>query len=81
MKKSSFAQISLAFWNFQNNAEVAVREMLKEMGQNAMSSTGISCLSAVDYMDDGSRINLKIRIDVNEGKAGNDSIQLSLTCK
>ena len=47
--------------------------MLKEMGQKAVLSTGVSCLSAVDYMDDGSRINLKIQIDVNEGKAGNNS--------
>jgi 5-oxoprolinase (ATP-hydrolysing) len=57
----------------KNNAEVAVREMLKEMGQKALVSTGLSCLSAVDYMDDGSKINLKIQIDVNQGKAGNDS--------
>lgn len=42
----------------QNNAEVAVREMLKEIGRNTLKATGESVLRAEDFMDDGSRINL-----------------------
>ena len=54
---------------FQNNAEVAVREMLKEIGRKALAASGESKLHATDYMDDGSKINLSISIDVEEGKA------------
>ena len=45
--------------------------MLREIGARALATTGESTLRAVDYMDDGSKINLKISIDVDEGKAGN----------
>ena len=45
--------------------------MLREIGARALAATGESTLRAVDYMDDGSKINLKISIDVDEGKAGN----------
>ena len=48
-----------------------MREMLREIGARALAATGESTLRAVDYMDDGSKINLKISIDVDEGKAGN----------
>jgi hypothetical protein len=47
--------------------------MLREIGAKALAATGESTLRAVDYMDDGSKINLKISIAVDEGKAGNNS--------
>jgi 5-oxoprolinase (ATP-hydrolysing) len=51
--------------NIQHNAELSVRNLLKEVykrfeGQN---------LSAVDYMDDGSPIRLRVTIDPDKGEA------------
>ena len=53
----------------QENAEVAVREMLKEMGQNALERYGTTTLEAEDIMDCGSKIKLKIDIDSQNGSA------------
>eukprot|EP01117_Protostelium_nocturnum_P019752 TRINITY_DN8643_c0_g1_i6.p1 TRINITY_DN8643_c0_g1~~TRINITY_DN8643_c0_g1_i6.p1 ORF type:complete len:1265 (-),score=478.55 TRINITY_DN8643_c0_g1_i6:21-3815(-) len=46
----------------QNNAEEAVREMLVEVS-NAYSLGEIGSLEALDYMDDGTPIKLKLTID------------------
>jgi 5-oxoprolinase (ATP-hydrolysing) len=48
----------------QENAEHAVRDLLKE----TVKSLGAS-LKACDYMDDGSKINLEISIDASLGSA------------
>ncbi|GFR27881.1 5-oxoprolinase [Trichonephila clavata] len=53
----------------QENAELAVRDMLREIGELTLTKTGASILEASDYMDDGSKINLKITINVKEGSA------------
>lgn len=53
----------------QENAEVAVREMLKEMGRNAFEKYGTTTLEAEDLMDCGSKIKLKIDIDSQNGSA------------
>ncbi|GFY72970.1 5-oxoprolinase [Trichonephila inaurata madagascariensis] len=53
----------------QENAELAVRDMLREIGELTLTKTGASILEANDYMDDGSKINLKITINVKEGSA------------
>jgi len=55
--------------HIQHNAEVAVREMLKIIGESAIEKTGCSVLLAADSMDDGSIIQLKISIDVESGEA------------
>ena len=52
--------------HIQKNAEVAVRDMLREIGQQTKQRTGSTRLSAVDYMDDGSPISLSIDININE---------------
>ena len=44
---------------FQANAEIAVREMLREIS----AKSGREELYAEDFMDDGSKIALKIDID------------------
>ncbi|SPO06723.1 related to 5-oxoprolinase [Cephalotrichum gorgonifer] len=49
----------------QNNAEQCVRELLKEMHHRFAGKD----LSAIDYMDDGTPIQLKIRIDPDKGEA------------
>ena len=51
--------------NIQNNAELSVRNLLKEVSKRFEGQD----LSAVDYMDDGSPIKLKITIDAEKGEA------------
>lgn len=53
----------------QSNAELAVRNMLREIGTRSLEITGKTVLSASDCMDDGSPIKLSVDIDINEGSA------------
>ena len=55
--------------HIQANAEVAVRDMLKVIGEKAQARSGRSVLLAEDAMDDGSPIKLTVRIDVTLGEA------------
>ena len=71
--KDLFEEYSLiyvqAYMKFiQDNAENSVREMLKELSvKNQMDV--IDSVFAVDYMDDGTPIKLKLTIDREEGTA------------
>ena len=51
--------------NIQDNAELSVRNLLKEVSKRFEGKP----LQAVDYMDDGSPIQLKIEIDGEKGSA------------
>ncbi|KIW89458.1 uncharacterized protein Z519_09614 [Cladophialophora bantiana CBS 173.52] len=51
--------------NIQDNAERSVRELLKEVHQRFEGQH----LQAMDFMDDGSPICLKIKIDAEKGEA------------
>lgn len=51
--------------HIQHNAELAVRDMLREVGRKA----GTSLLQAEDFMDDGSPIHLTVRLDPQLGSA------------
>ena len=51
--------------NIQDNAELSVRNLLKDVSKRFKGQD----LSAVDYMDDGSPIRLKISIDGEKGEA------------
>ncbi len=53
----------------QENAEIAVRQVLKRCGNEALRQTGKSVLQAEDYMDDGSCISLQVCIDQVKGSA------------
>lgn len=55
--------------HIQANAEVAVRDMLKEVAKNALERTGKSELYAEERMDDGSVISLKVSLNGLEGTA------------
>ncbi|XP_023215143.1 5-oxoprolinase-like [Centruroides sculpturatus] len=55
--------------HIQNNAEIAVRNMLKEIGNKVSFSDNYVNLCAEDYMDDGTMIKLQIQIDKNQGTA------------
>lgn len=54
--------------NIQNNAELSVRNLLKEVSKRFEGKP----LQAIDYMDDGSPIQLKITIDGDKGEAAFD---------
>lgn len=49
--------------NLQENAEVAVREMMKNVAEDVMARTGRRELFAEDFMDDGSTLSLHVRLD------------------
>lgn len=53
----------------QENAEIAVRDMLKEIARETRERTGTTVLYAEDKMDDGSPIKLNIHIDETCGSA------------
>eukprot|EP00095_Tigriopus_kingsejongensis_P002903 maker-scaffold336_size202805-snap-gene-0.21 protein:Tk02903 transcript:maker-scaffold336_size202805-snap-gene-0.21-mRNA-1 annotation:"5-oxoprolinase" len=55
--------------HIQENAEVAVKDMLSSIGKETKERTGKSVLKATDFMDDGSPINLTVDIDVSQGTA------------
>lgn len=59
-----------AYMNYiQQNAELAVRDMLKEIARKTRERTGKTVLYAEQYMDDGSPIKLQVTIDEAIGSA------------
>ncbi len=65
---SYFFSVQAYMGHIQQNAEVAVRDMLKLIGRRAIEKTGRSELRATDSMDDGSPVQLKVTIDIEDGK-------------
>ncbi|BFG05045.1 5-oxoprolinase [Drosophila madeirensis] len=55
--------------HIQKNAELAVRDMLRQIGQDSLARTGSTVLQAQEFMDDGSPITLKVTIDAVQGSA------------
>ncbi|RVE51001.1 hypothetical protein evm_004292 [Chilo suppressalis] len=55
--------------HIQKNAEIAVRDMLKEIAKNALAKTGSTVLKATEYMDNGTPISLTVTLDEKEGSA------------
>ncbi|XP_067005081.2 5-oxoprolinase isoform X2 [Anabrus simplex] len=55
--------------HIQATAEIAVRDMLKEIGIRSLERTNKSILEAEEYLDDGSPIKLKVTIDTKTGSA------------
>ncbi|XP_065215199.1 5-oxoprolinase isoform X2 [Planococcus citri] len=63
-------KIVQAYMNhIQKNAELAVRDLLQCVGEKLVKETGGSTITACDYLDDGSKINLKLSIDQLRGCA------------
>ncbi len=62
--------VVLAYMNhIQNNAETAVRRMLKKLAPEIRQSTTTLAFEAEDMLDDGSRIRVKLTIDKDAGSA------------
>lgn len=59
-----------SYMNFiQENAETAVRDMLKRIAGDTRNRTGNTVLNALEYMDNGSPICLKVSINEIDGSA------------
>ena len=52
-------------YHIRANAEMSVRNLLRDV----VKRTGSTTLEAVDYLDDGSPIQLKVDIDAESGSA------------
>lgn len=65
--------------HIQTNAEVAVRDMLKEVAKSSLERTGKTELEAEERMDDGSVIYLKVTLDEEKGSALCDFTLVDLT--
>ncbi|WKY04054.1 hypothetical protein Q1695_005210 [Nippostrongylus brasiliensis] len=52
--------------HIQCTAEESVREMLKDFGRRVLEKNGETCLEAFDFMDDGTRIQLTITINIEK---------------
>lgn len=55
--------------HIQKSAEYAVRDLLKDVGARVYEKTGAYSLHAIDYMDDGSPIELTVDINPEDGTA------------
>ncbi|CAH3943144.1 unnamed protein product [Pieris brassicae] len=55
--------------HIQKNAELAVRDMLKEIARKSLKNTGTKILKATEHMDNGSPIVLTVTLDEEEGSA------------
>ncbi|XP_063062907.1 5-oxoprolinase isoform X2 [Engraulis encrasicolus] len=53
----------------QSNAELAVRDMLREFAQRRRQQTGSLEVESEDHMDDGTPIRLRVKINEQEGSA------------
>ncbi|CAI4222110.1 unnamed protein product [Auanema sp. JU1783] len=55
--------------HIQSTAEISVRDMLKKFGKAVANDSNVATLHSIDYMDDGTPIELTITIDTNLGEA------------
>ncbi|KAK1885112.1 5-oxoprolinase [Dissostichus eleginoides] len=53
----------------QSNAELAVRDMLRDFARRRRQETGSLDVEAEDFMDDGTAIRLRVQINETEGSA------------
>ncbi|KAK7115257.1 5-oxoprolinase-like [Littorina saxatilis] len=69
MEEYSLPVVQAYMSHIQENAEVAVRDMLKEIARKTRLVTGSTTLTSTDQMDDGSNISLTVNINEKEGTA------------
>ncbi|CAF4873371.1 unnamed protein product [Pieris macdunnoughi] len=55
--------------HIQKNAELAVRDMLREIARKSLKNTGTKILKATEHMDNGSPIVLTVTLDEDQGSA------------
>ncbi len=57
---------------FQSNAELAVRDMLRDFASRRRQQTGSLEVESEDFMDDGTAIRL--RVQINEEEVGREDL-------
>ncbi|XP_033115374.1 5-oxoprolinase-like [Anneissia japonica] len=55
--------------HIQNTAEVAISDMMRQIGRQTQQHTGQTRLSAIDHMDDGTPLKLTVDINIDQGTA------------
>lgn len=55
---------------FQSNAELAVRDMLRDFARRRRQQTGSLEVESEDFMDDGTPISLRVQINEQEVNCG-----------
>ena len=71
----------LCVFIFQSNAELAVRDMLRDFAHRRRQQTGLLEVESEDFMDDGTPIRLQVQINEEEVRRGNPlGIILILSC-
>lgn len=72
---------SLCVLLFQSNAELAVRDMLRDFARRRRQQTGSLEVESEDFMDDGTPIRLRVQINEEEVSSGNlPGIIIILSC-
>lgn len=69
IEEYSMPVVQLYMGAIQDAAELAVRNLFKSLASSQTASTAPAQLSAVDYMDDGTPVALKVSIDPTTGSA------------
>lgn len=59
---------------FQSNAELAVRDMLRDFARRRRQQTGSLEVESEDFMDDGTSIRLRVQINEEEVSREKDQI-------
>ena len=70
MDEYSLPVVQAYMAHIQSNAELAVRDMLREIALRTKQRTGATRLHGMDFMDDGSQIVLNI--DINEAEVSSE---------
>lgn len=66
---------------FQSNAELAVRDMLRDFARRRRQQTGSLEVEAEDFMDDGTPISLRVQINEEEVSREKDTNSTNLLWK
>lgn len=61
---------------FQSNAELAVRDMLRDFARHRQQQTGSLEVESEDFMDDGTPI--KLRVQINEKEVSRKNLLLMI---
>ncbi|XP_071957987.1 5-oxoprolinase-like [Antedon mediterranea] len=69
IEEYSLSVVQAYMQHIQNTAEVAIKDMLRQIGRQTQQHTGQTKLMAVDHMDDGTPLKLTVDIDIEEGSA------------
>lgn len=65
---------------FQSNAELAVRDMLRDFAHRTRQKTGTLDVESEDFMDDGTPIRLRVQINEKEVSGARGKMSTQQAC-